>query len=87
MNAPSSSSSFVAAAVTTTTVEAASQYCYGEDAVDREKNHDEEIILQTVIRKCHTAMKIDHIRFVLAQIHPMKTMSQTPCFDIEYWRS
>jgi len=32
-------------------------------AVDRgkEKNHDDEIILQTIIGKCHIAMKIDQI--------------------------
>ena len=30
---------------------------------------------------CH---KIDHLLFVLAQFHPIKTMGQPPCFDIEY---
>jgi hypothetical protein len=55
-------------------------------AVDRgkEKNHNNEIILQTVIGKCHTSIKIDYILFVVAQFHPIKTMSQPPCFNIEY---
>ena len=39
------------------------------------------------IGKCHTAVKIQPVYFVLAQFYPIKTMSQPPCFDIEYWRS
>ena len=61
------SSSSVAATITT--VEAAAAVAVTvRIAVDRgkEKKHDDEIILQTVIGKCHIAMKIDHIRFLLA---------------------
>ena len=60
MNAPSSSSSIAA---TITTVEAAAATAavavtmrIARWIVEKKKNHD-EIILQTVIGKCHTAMK------------------------------
>ena len=39
------------------------------------------------IGKCHTAMKIHPVHFVLPQFYPIKTMSQSLCFDIEYWGS
>jgi len=41
----------------------------------------------TSIGKCHTAMKIHPVQFVLPQFYPIKTMRQALCFDIEYWRS
>ena len=82
----SSSSSTATAIATTVAVESTAAVLLRRIAVDRgkEKNHDDEIILQTVIVKCHTAIKIDHIRIVPAQFHPIKTMNQPPCFDIEY---
>ena len=62
------SSSSVAATITTVEAAAAAVAVTVRIAVDRgkEKKHDDEIILQTVIGKCHIAMKIDHIRFLLA---------------------
>ena len=70
----SSSSSTATATATTVAVESTAAVLLQRIAVDRgkEKNHDDKIILQTVIGKCHTAT------------HPIKTMSQPPCFDIEY---
>ena len=48
------------------------------------KNHDDEIILQTVIGKCQKCLKINLVYFVSAHFYPIKTMGQPPCFDIEY---
>ena len=36
------------------------------------------------IGKCHTAVKIQPVYFVLAQFHPKKAMGQFPFFDIDY---
>ena len=33
---------------------------------------------------CYKFLEINLVYFVLAQFHPMKTISQPPCFDIEY---
>ena len=86
MNAPSSSSSIDAV---TTTVEAAvvTAAVLMTVALDQKlKNHDDIIIFNNVIGKCHKCLKMNLVYFVIAQFHPMKTMShvQTPCFDIEY---
>ena len=40
-----------------------------------------------VHRKLPCCMKINPIRFVLAQFYSKKAMIQPLCFDIEYWRS
>ena len=83
MNAPSSSSSFD---TTTTTVEAAAALLMTV-AVYREKSKKTRgwNYLQTVIRKCHTAIKIDRIRFllVLAQFFSNKDNDPTPM--LWYW--
>ena len=36
------------------------------------------------IRKCHKYSEINLVRFTLPKFYPMKAMSQSPSFDIEY---
>ena len=80
MNAPSSS-----AATTNVTTEAAAAAVLVTVAVDcgKEKNQRRNYFTNghRKVPYCH---KIDHLLFVLAQFHPIKTMGQPPCFDIEY---
>ena len=45
------------------------------------------IFTSTSIGKCHKCLETNVVHFVLPQFYPIKTMSQSPCFDIEYWRS
>tara|TARA_B110001452_G_scaffold224549_1_gene198176 strand:- start:259 stop:507 length:249 start_codon:yes stop_codon:yes gene_type:complete len=82
MNAPSS---FDAATITIEAAVAATVALLMMVAVYREKeNNETEIIFNDVIGKCHKCLKVNLIDFLQAEFHLMKTMSQPPCFDIEY---
>ena len=39
------------------------------------------------IGKCYKCLETNILHFVLTLFHPKKAMRQSPCFDIEYWRS
>ena len=79
MNAPSSS-------IATTTVEAAAAavvLATERWIVEKKKNHDDEIIFFARQYQIHY-IKLNLVQFISAHFHPMKTMSQPPCFDMEY---
>ena len=87
MDASSSSFDTATATATATVESAAAAVLATERWIVEKKKNQRRNYFTNGHRKVPYCHKIDHLLFVLAQFHPIKTMGQPPCFDIEYWRS